>query len=157
MTLYQMKTHHIDSISSNDSKLNSSDHTKLQYIRQFISSAQSVIDELREGHSEAVYHTALETEFRLRNIPYESEFPIQITYKGHSIGSYRVDLKSLNIIIELKAIKSINYDSIQQLKNYLKYMNLRHGVVINFPQVRNVENNEIDFVIVIGDDIVNIE
>lgn len=151
-----MRSHHIDGISVNDSKLSYDDHHKINCIKDFISSAQSVIDELREGHSEAVYHTALETEFRLRNIPYESEFPIQITYKNHSIGSYRVDLKSLDIIIELKAIKSISYDAIQQLKNYLRYMNLRHGVVINFPQVRNPENNLIEYVIVIGDDIVNL-
>ena len=152
-----MKTHHIEGIPITSPKLNDEDHRKLQCIKEFISSAQSVIDELREGHSEAVYHTALETEFRIRNIPYESEFPIQITYKGHSIGSYRVDLKSLDVIIELKAIKSINYDAIQQLKNYLKYMNLRHGVVINFSQVRNVEHNDIEYVVVIGGDIINLD
>ena len=42
----------------------------------------AVFNELGCGYLERVYQDALEVELRLRNIPYEREKTIQITYKG---------------------------------------------------------------------------
>ena len=48
-----------------------------------------VYDLLGPGFSERVYHNAMEVILRERNIPYESERIVLITFKGHVVGNSR--------------------------------------------------------------------
>ena len=93
-----------------------------------------VSKELGCGFLERVYQDALELEFRLRNIPYEREKKIQIMYKGKPLGEpYRADFVCYGkIIIELKAVKTLEDTHYAQILNYLKATKMKLGILVNF-------------------------
>ena len=95
--------------------------------------AQEIYNELGPGHRECVYHRAFEMELRNRGTPYECEVVIPIFYKGQFLSHMRLDLVvDKNIIVELKAIKNIKDEEVQQLKRYLKATQFDEGYLINF-------------------------
>ena len=96
--------------------------------------AHDVYSTLGAGYNEVVYHRAFEVGLRLNNIKYESEVITPVFYKGFSVGHGRVDIKLDNIIIEFKAISSLNNDAVIQIKNYMKYYGYSEGLIINFGQ-----------------------
>tara|TARA_R110002074_G_scaffold276009_1_gene447420 strand:+ start:25 stop:420 length:396 start_codon:yes stop_codon:yes gene_type:complete len=96
--------------------------------------AQHVYNTLGHGHSEAVYHRAMEVGLRKRGIKYDTEKVVPIRYDDHVVGHCRFDLViNDSMIIELKAISSIKQREITQLKNYMNMTGLSNGCVINFP------------------------
>jgi len=99
-----------------------------------IGAAMAVHTELGRGFLEAVYHEALELELRLRQIPFQSNVPLSITYRGHVLQKrYEADMIAFNkIIIELKALDQLHDREIAQVLNYLKATGLRVGLLINF-------------------------
>ena len=101
---------------------------------QIIGAAQEVHRELGNGFLEAVYHEALEMEFRNKEIPYESEKELNISYKNNLLHKkYKVDFLCFGkIIVEIKALSKLTSDHESQLLNYLKASNLKVGLLINF-------------------------
>ena len=96
--------------------------------------ARHVYKTLGHGYSEAVYHRALEVALRKKNIPYESERVVPITYEGHVVGNIRLDLVINNeTIIELKTVTTLREKEVTQLKNYMNITGLNSGLLINFP------------------------
>lgn len=89
---------------------------------------------LGSGHSERVYHNALEVSLRELNIPYESERHVPIYYKQHVVGMARADIiVRRTTILELKTVKSLNDIMIAQAKKYLTQLDLTTAYLINFP------------------------
>lgn len=86
------------------------------------------------GFTEPIYQEALEEEFKLRNIPYQREKAIHITYKGKVLSKdFRPDFICYdNIIVELKAVDDFVDEHFSQVYNYLKTTELQLGVLINF-------------------------
>jgi len=85
------------------------------------------------GFSEELYERASMMELRARQIPYEQQKTIQVNYKGHPLGIYRLDLVVADqIILELKATSALNDMFRQQLRSYLRATGLRLGILINF-------------------------
>ena len=86
------------------------------------------------GFLEAVYHECLERELCERDIPFESNQELLLTYKGNALRkSYKADLVCYSkIIVELKAVKEISDEHRAQLFNYLKATGLRLGLLVNF-------------------------
>lgn len=100
--------------------------------------ALSIYETLGPGYSERVYHNAMEIMLRERNIPYESERIIPIEFHGHTIGNLRSDIiVDKTIILEFKAIKSMNEHVDIQGYNYLRLTGLNIAYLINFPPVKN--------------------
>ena len=96
--------------------------------------AKEVYSVLGEGYAEAIYHEALCIELRNKKIKYSKERNVEILYKCHSIGIYRLDLVVENkLIVELKAVKTINDRYLEQLKGYIKTTEWKNGILINFP------------------------
>ena len=93
--------------------------------------------ELDVGFLERVYQDALEYEFRERGIPYEREKKIQIMYKGKPLGEpYRADFVCYGkIIIELKAVKTLEDTHYAQILNYLKATKMKLGILVNFHDI----------------------
>lgn len=108
-------------------------------LKQIDSSAKEVYENLKTGHSEAVYHRAMEVELRLRNINYSSKSPLSIVYKKHVVGYNEPDLivhvDNVKIVVELKATtyapRSLEKS---QLQSYLRTLDTPLGILINFPQ-----------------------
>ena len=103
-------------------------------IPQLILIAHDIYNSLGPGYNEVIYHRAFEVALRISGIQYESEVITPIFYKGACIGHGRVDLKLNGVIIELKAINTLNNDAIIQTKNYMVQHNINTGIVINFGQ-----------------------
>lgn len=100
---------------------------------EIIGAALEVHRTLGPGLLESVYENALCIEFDHRNIRYEQQKPIVIEYKGHSIGSGRVDLLVDDlIIVELKSVEKTLPIHQAQVMTYLKLTDIRLGLLINF-------------------------
>ena len=102
--------------------------------------AEQVWNELGPGYSESIYHKALEVLLREKNIPYETERIIPVTFHGHNVGHLRADLIIQGtIIIELKSVKNMTESCRQQLRNYMKLLNYSKGYLINFGSELEIE------------------
>lgn len=100
---------------------------------RIIAAAIEVHSTLGPGLLESVYEQALAEEFRLRNIPFQRQHPINLKYKGVEIGDHRVDfLVNGNIVVELKAVSELNNIFFAQLMTYLKALDLKVGLLMNF-------------------------
>ena len=104
---------------------------------QLVCIAADIYTSLGPGYNEVIYHRAFEVALRLSNIPYESEVVTPVFYKGYNVGHGRVDIKLANIIIELKAINTLNNDAVIQTKNYMNHYSISTGLVINFGQSKS--------------------
>ena len=93
-----------------------------------------VYNKLGHGFLEAVYQEALEIEFQRRNIPYEREKELKITYDGVELKqTYKADFVCYGkIIIELKAVSALDDSHRSQVYNYLHATNYKLGLLINF-------------------------
>lgn len=100
---------------------------------RIISCAIEVHSALGPGLLESVYEEALEHEFILRGIPHERQKEISLQYKGKNIGKHRLDyLVEDQVIVELKAVEAMNRIYEAQLLTYLKALNKRVGLLVNF-------------------------
>ena len=90
------------------------------------------------GVLESYYEAALACELRIRGLKVETQRPVQVVYKGRTIGEpYRLDmLVEDKVIIECKATEKNNPIFASQVLTYLRLTNLRLGIVINFGQKR---------------------
>jgi GxxExxY protein len=87
---------------------------------------------------ESVYESALSIELRFRSIPYKTQVPIPLYYRGQVIGESRLDLLIDEVlIVELKSVEVFVPIHTAQLISYLRASNLRAskcklGLLINF-------------------------
>lgn len=82
---------------------------------------------------EAVYQKALAYEFLLRQILFEQQVHLPVTYKGQPAGDYKADFIVDNkIIVEIKAISTITSEHQSQALNYLAATGYRLAIILNF-------------------------
>ena len=86
------------------------------------------------GFTEPIYQEAFEEELRLRNIPFEREKTLHVSYKGKVLTKeFRPDFICHDkIIVELKAVDEFVDEHISQVYNYLKASGMQLGLLINF-------------------------
>lgn len=89
---------------------------------------------LGRGFNEIVYKDALEIEFNLNKIGFEREKPYDIIYKNTKLRrKYIADFVIMDkIILEAKAIESLESTHLKQTLNYLAVSQLKLGLLINF-------------------------
>jgi GxxExxY protein len=99
-----------------------------------IGAAMEVHKELGSGFLEAVYQEALEREFTYQEIPYKSQPPVRIEYKGKPLKkAYEPDFICYDdVIVEIKAMDKLYSNEHAQIINYLKASKLKVGLLINF-------------------------
>ena len=106
-------------------------HKELPF--EIIAAAIEVHKELGPGFTENIYEEAFCRELELRNIPFERQAFIEIAYKGHSVGSYKLDLSvEKKVVVELKAVSQMPDDFEYKLHSYLKATRMKLGLLINF-------------------------
>jgi GxxExxY protein len=101
---------------------------------QTVNAALAVHRALGPGLLESAYQECLGIELSLAGLNVEREKLLPLIYRGHSIESaYRLDL-ILNgtLLVELKAIESIQPIHRVQVTTYLKLLRLPLGLLINF-------------------------
>jgi len=89
---------------------------------------------LGNGFLKPVYQEALTIEFNKQNIPFEKEKILAIVYKGIELEKkYIADVVCYEkIIVELKALSSLNSEHESQVLNYLKATGYKLGLLVNF-------------------------
>ncbi|MBQ6166563.1 MAG: GxxExxY protein [Muribaculaceae bacterium] len=99
-----------------------------------IGAAIEVHKQLGCGFTEPVYQEAFAEELRLREIPFEREKVLTVTYKGKVLTKeFRADFVCYNkIIVELKAVVDFAEEHYAQVYNYLKASEMQLGLLINF-------------------------
>ena len=101
---------------------------------KIIGCAIEVYKQLGPGLLESVYEQALIHELKLNDIPVESQVEIKVNYKGINISdNLRLDLLvDDSVIVELKSVEELKPIHHKQLLTYLRLMNKKVGLLINF-------------------------
>ena len=88
---------------------------------------------LGAGFLEKVYERALTLELRRRGLRVETQVPIDVRYKGESVGEYFTDvLVEGRVIVELKCVREFANEHVAQCLNYLRATNLHLALLVNF-------------------------
>ena len=104
---------------------------------KIIGCAMNVHSSLGNGFQEVIYQRALAIELDEAGIRFVRELEMPIHYKGHDIGTRRVDfLVEDHIMVELKALLKLENVHLAQGLNYLNAYNLYVGLLINFGATR---------------------
>ena len=99
-----------------------------------IGAAMTVHRALGHGFLEAVYAEALRLELVEREIPFRSEVPLPVHFKGRRLTThFRVDLLCFDqVVVEIKALRSMAGIEAAQILNYLKASRCDRGLLLNF-------------------------
>ncbi len=98
-----------------------------------IGCAMRVHSALGNGFQEAIYQRCLAIELRKHNIGFAREVKMPIFYEGCEVGTRRADFLVENkIMVELKAITTMEGVHLAQALNYLEAYNIETGLLINF-------------------------
>jgi len=89
---------------------------------------------LRHGHLEKVYENGLAHRLRKQGLVVEQQVPLEVRDEdGTLLGDYYADLLvNGEILVELKACRSVAPEHEAQLLGYLRSCALKHGLLINF-------------------------
>lgn len=105
--------------------------------RQIIGAAYDVHRELGGGFLEKVYESALAMGLAARGLNVQCQTPIEVQYKGESLGTYFADLfVNSAVICEIKAANGIDSSHQAQLLHYLKATDIKVGLLLNFGRKR---------------------
>lgn len=100
---------------------------------KIIDAAIEVHRALGPGLLEELYEDACCIELEEKRLRFERQRQIDVVYKGRNIGDMYADIVVENsVILELKSVKKLNQIHVAQLMMYMKLMNLKTGLLINF-------------------------
>lgn len=98
-----------------------------------IGAAIEVHRHLGPGLLEPLYEEAFCLELVERQIAFERQLKVPISYKGHPIGENKLDLLIREqLIVEVKAVERLAPIHSAQLISYLRIKGLQLGLLINF-------------------------
>ena len=101
--------------------------------KEIIGVAMEVHSQLGSGFLESVYEEAMVVEFGLRDINYERQKTLDVFYKERKVKQFICDfLVNGEVLVELKAIKTLTDVEMAQVLNYLRATGLRLGLLFNF-------------------------
>lgn len=107
------------------------EHKELTH--NIIGAAMEVHKHLGNGFQEVVYQRALAIEMTMQGLNFSREHEMPLQYKGHAVGTRRVDfLVEDEIMVEIKAIINLEDVHLAQAMNYVEAYNLNIGLLINF-------------------------
>ena len=99
-----------------------------------IGCAMEVYNVLGPGLLESAYEKALLHELQINGLSVSSQVPVEMLYKGVNLGEgLRLDLLvEDSLIVELKSVDELKPVHYKQLLTYLKLLDKRIGLLINF-------------------------
>lgn len=103
-----------------------------------ISAGMSVHQELGPGLLESVYHKCMLIQLDELGLKVESELAVPIRFRGHLVHDegFRADLLVEDqVVVELKSVDESKPVYKKQLLTYLRLMDKRVGLLINFNSV----------------------
>jgi GxxExxY protein len=107
------------------------EHEKLT--ETIIGCAMKVHRTLGPGFFESVYQKSLAHELRKAGLMVECEKPILVTYDGVVVGDFAADMLVEGVVmVENKAVQTLNPAHEVQLVNYLTATGIEIGLLLNF-------------------------
>ncbi len=101
--------------------------------KTIIGCAFKVHNTLGAGYLEKVYENALRIELVKQELEVKQQEPIKVYYEEEIVGDFIADLWIENkVIVELKAVQTLNKAHEVQLVNYLTATGVDIGLLINF-------------------------
>ena len=109
--------------------------------QQIVDAAYQIHKTLGPGLLESVYEVVLAYELRKRGLKVERQLPVPVVYDGICFEEgYRLDLLvEEKVIVEVKSIETLTPVHKKQLLTYLRLLDKRLGLLINFNEelIRN--------------------
>ena len=100
---------------------------------RIIGAAIEVHRRLGPGFLESVYEKALIIELKKRGLAVQDQMEVVIAYDGEEVGRHRLDLfVEDTIVVDLKAIKSLEDIHFAVVRSQLKAVGRQHGLLLNF-------------------------
>lgn len=111
--------------------------------------AKDVYKTLGSGFDESVYDKAMQVGLRLAKMKYEAQKVVELKYKDHSVGEGYPDIivsfGKEKLVLELKAVGStLGAAEEQQIKNYMRRLKIKRGLLINFQQPKREGKSQIE-------------
>ena len=108
-----------------------------EIIKTILNEAIRIHKSIGPGMLENVYKTCLAYRLRQNGLFVEIEKPVPVFFEEIKMEcGYRADLViERRVIIDTKSIDAILDIHIAQLLTYLRFLNLRHGLILNFKTV----------------------
>ena len=103
-------------------------------ITQLLDAAFEVHRELGPGLLESVYEQALAMELACRGVVFERQVDVSAFYQGREMGlGFRADMIIDGcLLVELKAVDDLSPSHLSQTMTYLRLLNLKRGLLLNF-------------------------
>ena len=99
----------------------------------------SVYNELGHGFLESVYEESMAVCFREAGLRFSRQCAVPVWFHGQKVGEFRADfIVEDAVLLELKALQSLDAMHHAQLVNYLSATELEVGLLLNFgpkPQI----------------------
>ena len=108
---------------------------------KIIGAAFEVYNEKGFGFHEPVYQECMELELGFQSIPFAAQHELGLEYKGHPLKQkYIPDILCYGkVVVELKAVSSLNDEHREQVLNYLRATGYQLGLLINFGNPKKLE------------------
>ena len=101
-----------------------------------------VYNELGPGFVESVYEKAMAIALREASLQVQAQFSIPVWFRGQLVGNFSADvLVNGVVLLELKAVKTLDLVHQAQLMHYLKATEIEVGLLLNFggrPEFRRI-------------------
>jgi GxxExxY protein len=104
-----------------------------QITEKIIHCAFLVSNSFGVGFLERVYENSIAIELRDIGLSVQQQAPIPVNYKNNIVGEYSSDLLVENsVLVELKAVKTLDEIHLAQCMNYLKATGFKLCLLLNF-------------------------
>jgi GxxExxY protein len=116
--------------------------------KRILAAAFEVHKIIGNGFQEVIYQRAMEIEMPLHGLSFLREMEMPLYYKEVQIGTRRVDFfVEDKIMVELKAIITLEDVHLAQAMNYLEAYKMEIGLLLNFGgkslEYKRVHNNKL--------------
>ena len=92
-----------------------------------------VYNELGHGFLESVYHRSLVFALESKELKISSKVAIPVWFRGHKVGHFEADILVEGcVMLELKAVRTLDSSHRAQLLNYLRATDIEVGLLLNF-------------------------
>lgn len=110
--------------------------------RSVIGVFYEVYNELGPGFLESVYQDAMALALQQAGHSVARQVAVDVVFRGLCVGTFRADLLIAGeLLVELKASRTIDQAHLAQVLNYLRATRLEAGLLLNFgprPQFKRV-------------------
>jgi GxxExxY protein len=103
---------------------------------RFISAVQEVYRTLGPGLEQVICRRALAKELPLHDLSFSREVWIDVYYKGEKVGRKRVDFVVDQVMVEIKAKRTLEPVDFVQSLSYLKASGYKVGLLLNFGSLK---------------------